>query len=198
MLTQLATLKARLGLPESDVKDDDLLNALIEAVSGRFDKETNRTLARGAAVTEEFSGEECELRPARYPIESVSAFALKSDETTGWETQEDVVFLIRKASVISLAGPLGTSAQQLRVTYTGGYVLPGATVSAGQTALPKELEEAAILQVVNLYQNKDRQGIASLGGAGGSVTMNPVSVVAPFDLLPLVMNTLKKYERWVN
>jgi hypothetical protein len=30
-----------------------------------------------------------------------------------------------------------------RVTYTGGYVLPGASPGAGQTALPDDLESAA-------------------------------------------------------
>lgn len=31
-----------------------------------------------------------------------------------------------------------------RVTYTGGYVLPGAQVGAGQAALPADLESAAV------------------------------------------------------
>lgn len=198
MITLLETIKARLGLPESDVKDDDLLNSIIEAVGARFDRETNRTLARGAAVTEEFSGDDCELRVSRYPIESVASFHLKSDETEGWVEQADVVYLVRKAVLISLGGPVGTAAQQLRVTYTGGYVMPGETAGAGQTALPKELELAAVEMTLFLYHNKDRLGIAATSGSGGSLAFNPVSVVTPFDLLPSVMNVLKKYQRWLS
>src|ERR1051325_3438795 len=44
MLTQLTTIKSRLALVVTDY--DDILTAAIRAVSGRFDKETNRTLAR--------------------------------------------------------------------------------------------------------------------------------------------------------
>ena len=45
MLTQLSTVKSRLALIVTDY--DDLLTSAIKAVSDRFDKETNRTLARG-------------------------------------------------------------------------------------------------------------------------------------------------------
>jgi len=192
MITTLTTIKGRLGLPESDVKDDDLLNAIIEAVGARFDKETRRTLARNAAATEEFAGDEMELRLGNYPVESVTSFHLKSDETTGWELQSDVVYLLRKGCVVSLGGPLGAASQQLKVTYAGGYVMPDATVSAGQTALPKDLELAGIEQVLFVYRHRDRLGIASESGGGGSIA-KPEQ-----DLIPSVAAVLKRYERWVN
>src|SRR5205814_39501 len=43
MLTQLSTVKSRLALTITDY--DDLLTSAIKAVSARFDKECNRTLA---------------------------------------------------------------------------------------------------------------------------------------------------------
>src|SRR5437016_14618066 len=43
MLTQLSTVKTRLAVVVTDY--DDLLTNAIKAVSARFDKETNRTLA---------------------------------------------------------------------------------------------------------------------------------------------------------
>ncbi len=42
MLTTLSTLKSRLGLTEFDVKDDAILTNALNAVSTRFDKESNR------------------------------------------------------------------------------------------------------------------------------------------------------------
>jgi hypothetical protein len=44
MLTQLSTIKARLGIDEFDLSSDAILTNAINGISVRFDKETNRTL----------------------------------------------------------------------------------------------------------------------------------------------------------
>ena len=193
MLAELATLKARLGLAEEDVRDDDLLTGFIALVSARFERECNRIFGRAADITEEFSGDETELRLNRYPVDStgITKWELKSGEVTGWETQTGVDCLIRRNCVVSLTTAIGTWQQQLRITYSGGYVLPGATATAGQTELPDDLEQACIEQCAYLYQSKDRLGLVSVSGDGGSV-----SQFAQLDLLPSVKPTLKKYERW--
>jgi hypothetical protein len=41
-----------------------------------------------------------------------------------------------------------------RVTYTGGFVLPGDTPAPGQTPLPPDLEQAAIEQVAYWFRNR--------------------------------------------
>jgi len=41
----------------------------------------------------------------------------------------------------------------------GGYVLPGTTPSAGQTALPDDLEQAAVEQVAYWFRNRDNTGL---------------------------------------
>ena len=82
MLTQLITVKSRLALTVTDY--DEILTTTIRAVSARFDQECNRALARTVNATYEFSAEETELRPPGYPVESVSKFELKSNETVGW------------------------------------------------------------------------------------------------------------------
>ncbi len=46
MLVQLPAVKSRLAIPDTDPQHDALLTAAIEALSARFDKETNRTLAQ--------------------------------------------------------------------------------------------------------------------------------------------------------
>ena len=140
MLAQLTTLKTRLGI--TDTTDDTLLTNLIKFASGRFDRECNRSFERAVNATEEFPAEAAEISVARFPIESVSEFRLKSNETDGWVLQSSVDYLIRRACVISLSVPLGTKAEQARVTYTGGYVPPGTTPGSGQTALPDEIEQA--------------------------------------------------------
>src|ERR1043165_3086444 len=104
MLTQLSTLKSRLALTVTDY--DDLLTAAIKSISARFDKETNRTLSRTVAAMHEFCPSDTEILPPCYPIESVTKFETKTNETDGWSEQTGVKFLLRRACVISLSSPL--------------------------------------------------------------------------------------------
>src|SRR5436190_16410766 len=194
MLTQLSTLKSRLGLDSFDLDQDTLLTNYLKHASGRFAKECNRIFDRAAGATFEFAADEMQIAPDRYPIESVTSFDLKSNEAEGWIAQTAVSALISpNKCLIELPCPLGTSRQKARVTFTSGYVLPGATPGAGQTALPDEIEQACIDQVVYWYQNRQRLGLLSTSGEGGSVQQ-----FKSLDLLPQVTAVLKKYERWFN
>src|ERR1051326_7360896 len=133
MLTQLSTVKSRLAIPDTDVTQDDLLTFAIEAISARFDQETNRTLARTEDATFEFDTDDSEISVPCYPIESISKFETKISEADGWIEQTDLDYLIRKSCVISVSVPVPSSLSSIfyslssplaRVTYTGGYVLP--------------------------------------------------------------------------
>jgi hypothetical protein len=115
---------------------------------------------------------------------------LKENETDGWVLQSDIKYLIRRACVISLAAPFGTKYEQARVTFTGGYVLPGTTPGAGQTALPDDFEHAFVEQVSYWYQNRFRLSLLSMP-AEGRTFFN----IAQIDLLPQVQSVLKRYER---
>src|SRR5882672_6205373 len=127
MLTQLSTVKTRLAITVTDY--DGILTSAIKAVSDRFDKETSRTLARTTSATHEFDASDTEILPPCYPVESATKFELKSNETDGWSEQTGVAYLVRRQCVVSLHSPLSSlrSPCLARVTYTGGYVLPGAT-----------------------------------------------------------------------
>src|SRR6184192_1522639 len=100
MLTQLATVKARLAITVATY--DAILTNAIKAVSARFDKETNRTLAHTDGFIHEFPADETEILPACYPIETINTFYLKSNEAEGWVEQTDIEYLIRRQCVISL------------------------------------------------------------------------------------------------
>jgi hypothetical protein len=54
---------------------------------------------------------------------------------------------------------MGTVREVARVTYTGGYVLPGGVPAAGESMLPKDLEYAVTEQVAAWFQNKDKLGL---------------------------------------
>jgi hypothetical protein len=194
MLTQLNTVKSRLALTVTDY--DDLLTSAIKAVSDRFDKETNRTLARTTAATHEFDAKDTEILPPCYPVEAVTKFELKANEADGWTEQTGVQYLIRRQCVISLHSPISyllspTSPALALVTYTGGYVLPGDTPDAGQTALPDDLEQAAVEQVAYWFRNRDHTGLLRAWPHGGVY-----EAFLQSDLLLEVKAVLKRYERW--
>jgi hypothetical protein len=194
MLTQLSTIKSRLQLLETDPTYDLLLTAAIKAVSARFDKESNRTLARTVGATEEFSADDTEVIPACYPIESVTRFETKSSESTGWLEQPGLQFVIHRSCVISLASPLCIPQSALhisRVTYTGGYVLPGTPPGPGQVALPDDLEQAAVEQLAYWFQKRDKLGLRINWPSGATYQqfLDP-------DLLQSVSAVLKHYQRW--
>src|SRR6266850_3255402 len=146
MITQLSTVKERIGIDQFDIKYDGILTNAIKALSARFDKLCNRRFARTVNAIEEFDAGEVEIGPLSYPIESVTKFELKQDEADGWSEQTGVKYLLRQTCIISLEKRLALSGLA-RVTYTGGYVLPGTTVGAGQTALPDDVEQAAVEQM---------------------------------------------------
>jgi hypothetical protein len=190
MLTTLTLVKARLGLPDADVKDDDLLTQIIALVSARFENECNRKFGYASQV-DEFEGDETELRVSRYPIDSNVAitFDLKSGESTGWMAQTNFDYVVRMGTVISLAGMLGRDKDVLRVTYSGGYLLPDG--GAGSVALPDDLTTQATEQCVFIYQNKDRVGIKSMSSQGGSINIDNL------DLLASARAVIAKHERWM-
>jgi hypothetical protein len=107
MLAQLSTVKSRLHIDQFDLQYDAILTAAIKGLSQRFDKETNRTLARAVDLTTESDADETEIIPSCYPIETVTKFELKSTGAERWVEQTDIEFLIRRSCVISLASAFG-------------------------------------------------------------------------------------------
>jgi hypothetical protein len=185
MLTQLSTVKTRLNL--TDIGSDTILTNAIGAYSDRFDRECNRKFARQTNAIEEFPADALEICPSAWPIESVSSFDVKTNEAEGWQSITPD-YLLRNNCVISLECAAGSRFQQARVTYTGGYVLPGDTVGAGQTPLPNDIEQACVEQVAYWFQNRDSLGVLSATTGSGSKLVQG-------DLLPGVTAVLQKYTR---
>jgi hypothetical protein len=195
MLTDLATIKNRLALDPFDTTYDLLLLRAIVAVSARLNCETNRSLARTENASYEFSARDTDILVPCYPIESVSKFELKCSETEGWVEQPDVDFLVTRNCVIVLPLPLSaaTSTRAIaRVTYTGGYLVPGSPDLPGATRLPAELEQAAVEQTAYWFQTREKIGLKRQWPQGGSY-----EEFADPDLLPSVRAVLARYTRLV-
>jgi hypothetical protein len=170
------------------------LTSAIKSLSARFDKECNRTLARTVSATQEFPGGDTEILLACYPVEAATKFETKSTEAEGWQEKAGIDYLIRSSCIISLPSPLSTLNSQpstCRVTYTGGYVLPGTAPAAGQTPLPSDLEQACVEQVAYWFQNREHLGLKTYWPSGVAYQQ-----FAAFDLLDSVKATLSHYRRW--
>jgi hypothetical protein len=133
-----------------------------------------------------------------YPIETVAKFELKTSEAEGWIEQTGTGYLLRQGCIISLSVSLSFMPQAAsmspglaRVTYTGGYVIPGATPATGQTALPADLECAAVEQVAAWFQQRDKLGLIRHWPSGGTYL-----VLAQVPLLPQVSTSLRPHQRW--
>ncbi len=196
MLAQLSTLKARLAIADTDLQYDDLLTSALAATSAMFEKECNRTFARTVDATYEFDADDLELVPPIYPIESVSKFETKENETDGWVEQTDVKFLIRKGCTISLSQAINNQPSTInictlaRITYTGGYLLPGSADVPSATRLPSDLEQAAIEQAASWFMNRDKLGLTRYWPKGG-IYLDFLKTY----LLPNVRSTLDRYQR---
>lgn len=199
MLTTISNVKARLKLPAADVADDALLSQFIANVSGRFENDCNRSFGYILNQVDEFQADETELRVSHYPIDEAQpiTFSLLEKASLGWQPVPmgtgGADFVLRAGCIISLIAMIAQWKSQIRVTYSGGYLLPDA--DPGQypsaPALPADLVGAATEQVVFFYQNKDRLGITTQSGQGGSFHLQSA------DLLPTVAAVLKRYERWM-
>jgi len=196
MLTQLSTIKSRLAIDDFNVQFDTLLTNAIAAISSRFDKETNRTLSRTVNATFEFCSHDTEISLPCYPIESVTKFETKFTEAAGWVEQTGVDFLIRSGCIISLSNDFRLQTLDIRpslgrLTYTGGYVLPGTTPGPGQNPVPSDLEQAAVEQVAYWFQIRDKLGLKTRWPHTGTY-----EGFFQLDLLQNVETVLKRFQRW--
>ena len=200
MLAQLSTVKARLTIADLDTTSDTLLTNALKAVSARFDQECNRTLARTENAVCEFDAVATEICVPAYPIEAVTRWETKSSESQGWLEQPAPEYIIRSGGVISFARPFSLQPLALslsRLTYTGGYVLPGApdpqplSPGAPPAWLPDDLEQAAVEQVAWWFQNRDRQGLLRVWDYHATYRH-----FADQDLLTSVRAVLARYRRW--
>ncbi len=191
MLTELTTLKLRLGITEADTTQDPLLLALLRACGASFDGECRRRLARTENLTEEFTADQEEIPLTAYPIEGVHKFELKSYESPTWVEQTGVRFNIRLCCIVSLEAALGNADQIARITYTGGYVAPGTVPLPGQEALPADLEQAAVEQVAAWFTNRDKVGLMRNWPTNGTF-----QVLSQLPLLPWVRQVLRTHQKW--
>jgi hypothetical protein len=195
MLCLIADIKTRLGL--TGTEHDTLLAALVAAFSRRADVFTARVLQdTGANVTEYHQGGCQYLQLERYPVVSITTIKESWDfdwtAATALVADTDYRLLAggRTGLLLRLYADWIDQPDGIQVVYRGGFAEPDAVLTAGQTALPPDLREAAIEQCSLIFKRRDDIGLSGITFEGGGFQK-----FSAIDLLPNVEKTLLSYRR---
>lgn len=193
-IVTLAEMKAELGL--ADTADDAVLTRWMEGLQGRFDEHCRRGLLRTADIEEIHNGGDTYLFLSRFPVESVASVHLSAaqDWSAANALESDAFLVNKQRGRLMLAGfgnrwPEGE--QNIRVSYTGGFVAAGSTPTAGQTAMPEALRRAFVLQLG--FEWRNRANLGKTGVSGQGLTLD----ISPAKLLPEVEDALATFRRLV-
>jgi hypothetical protein len=179
---------------------EEAIAAIGRGVAGLFDQYCNRTLKRGASITEDFRAGTDLILLGRYPIESVASVSLKSTGESTFTTQTDIIDTVGlNSGILQLVSELGTHRDQIRVTYTGGYWYDTTddgtgTQPTGAALLPYDLKLAWLTQCQHVWTSRDIKGVVHTNAAvpGFQSTNTRLSLL---DLVPAVKGTLDLYRR---
>jgi len=191
--TNLENLKRHIGITVS-AADDARLEDLIEEVQEEINSYCNRNFELPSAdVTETYSGGVRTLSVDRWPIASITSIKEAGDwdftNATALTANEgyrarNADGLIRRVGTEWLAG-----FDTVQVVYSGGYVADGGTVGSGETALPRDLHLAALLQCEHMYRNHEYFGKLNVSITGNTAGVSTAAI------LPQVRTVLDRYRR---
>ena len=193
-LVPLAEILLDLGITDS--QDNLTITRWAEGLQARIETHLRRRLTRLAGEVEIFGGGARRLYLRRYPVESVSAIEIATDQDwAAGEALDADEFILRADQGEILYGTGAAAwpecAAGIRVTYTGGYVPAGTTPAAGQSAMPEDIRRAFSLQFGYEWRNRKTLGLASISAGGASVSL------APAKFLPEVAEALAPHRRMV-
>ena len=149
-LTNITAIKLHLGI--TDGSDDALLTQLINQASADIESRCNRTLTRETRTNETY---DCtggtRLYMDLYPIYSVASVTVEGETVTDYQVQSATGYLDRED------GWNG----EVKVTYTGGYLLEPITgPPAIARDLPYDLEYAAVLWIAAAYNTRGSEHLS--------------------------------------
>lgn len=185
--------KRELEIP--DGQDDQMLTDWLKGLQGRIDDHCQRKLLRAENVVEYFDGGERWLYLDRWPVESVANIYTDADQDwtadTLLESDDYRLHITRGRICYGTSGTVKWPAgiQNIKVTYTGGYVACDDEVASGQYAMPAAVRGAMFMQAGFEWRNRDMLGKQSVSSQGVSVNL------APAKFLPIVRESLLPYRR---
>lgn len=205
-LTQLKAFLLNEGIREQTTWDS-ALEALGKGVAYAMENHCARKWERTVGDTFEASANRSMLLLPRYPVEEITAVAIRTDLASGWVDQgtvsDTVIQLGTLSGLVEFGYPLGGGNERVRLTYTGGYWVPddetvppetSTSKPAGATAVPDALHFAWLLQCKHVWGMSDPLGLATgEDKAGVSPDMMGLSRI---ELIPQVKATLEGFKRY--
>jgi len=193
----IALLKS-LVLPvalRSETTWDTALARLGRGVVSQFERHCSRTFERAAGTLFFCDAARRSVNLTRTPVESVTEVALRLATENSYEVQTDAISSLDLSSgVLTLAQILGTTQDQLRITYTGGWWWDttedsSGSLPSGATTVPDDMIMAWMLQVQHLAQQLNLFTTQS-------IETGKKSTFPDTDLIPAVKRTLAGYIRY--
>jgi hypothetical protein len=200
ILGNLTGLKAAIMPPALAEGDewDVTLAGIGRGAAAAIQRLCNRLFERIEDDTFERSADASFIALPRFPVESVSEVALKSDEASGFIPQPDgTILTINKSSgIVELGYTLGSWKDRVRLTYTGGFWADytednSGSQPPGSTAVPPDLRHAWQLQVQH-----EIEATNLFKGGAAAVATEPTKPPVEFKLLRRVQEILKPYVRY--
>lgn len=191
-LITAAQFKLYLGPEYAGATNDSLFELLIDSVSEMFNRHIGGTLAKMTYTDAYFDGNGQEsLILSNFPIVSVASIhedgVLLTEGATADYVVDYAVGMIHRVGGRWLRGR-----KTLKINYTAGYVVQGASPGAGETALPADLKLGCMIQAAREW--KKSQG-SEWGETSRSFPDGSTSHVER-GLLKEVEEILQKYRRY--
>lgn len=191
-LIDIELVKQFLG--KTDTGYNDLLQTLIEQVTGAFETYTGRKF-EAIERTKYFTvGPRNFLLPA-FPVDLGETFTVTVNDETQvidddffvWEDQGRVEFLRKTATdPLALSPPATPKPKAVVIVWTGGWVADGDGLLQ---SVPQDFQKACMMQVAFEFKRRASIGLTSLSVPDGNV-----SVMAPTDLLAGVRTILDSHK----
>ena len=130
---------------------DTALAALGRGVAGRMEQACNRLFLRTVGDTYECDADAREFSLPRYPVETISAIALRDSFAEGYVDQGAPSGLIEqlreKSGVVDFGAIFGARGSRIKFTYTGGFwypTAPAVVVQRGSQAVDAAAASLAV------------------------------------------------------
>jgi hypothetical protein len=142
--------KLMLGLPPDDTAQDDLIEQQIEIASATIAELTNRTFAKEKVYETWRDFSHRRLWLTRFPVEDddIEKITIGGNRTLSGDEYE----IENKSGMLHFG--VNTAIEPIRVTYSGGFVLPDDA--------PKPLKQATLLLVTQQRSQATRESIEGI------------------------------------
>jgi len=197
----LAQVRAQLQLAVGETDNDTFITNELGRVSSEIDTWMGWTLRADdtdPTITEVLDsppGENLYLETAGFvetltTVKEDAAHVFTGSNVTTLTVNEDFVLYAKRGLLKRINSRWLTGFKVVQVVYEGGYLTPDANGGGATVAMPTDVVNAAIQEVIARMKTRDLQGFRSISDDAGNV-----SAIETEGLLEQTMNRLSPYSK---